>query len=172
MTRFLPLLATASALLIVAGCSNMQFEPAPPEPLRESVFGPGGIVIGAKPPGAEAPNPSPSGIQVNYYLWQAALELVAGKPVLQADPHGGVILVDWYALSVAPTERFRMNIAITDVALAMSSMRVDVLRQVRTQQGEWIGATVDPTTESGLENALLARAQALRLAAEGPVPQP
>jgi hypothetical protein len=168
MTRLLTLLTTAVVLFAVTGC-GMQFKPAPPPPPRESVFGPGGITFGAKPPGTEPVNPAPSGILVNAYLWQAALEMAADKPILQADPHGGVILVDWYSLTAAPNERFRINLAITDEVLASTSLRVDLLRQTRNQQGDWVTQPADVGTEQGLENSLLARAQALRLAAEGPV---
>ncbi len=157
-----------AGLVVLAGC-GMQFKPAPVEPPRESVFGPGGLIIGARPPGTEVPNPSPSGITVNAYLWQAALQVVADRPVLQADPHGGVILVDWHSLAGVPNERFRMNIAITSDVLASTSFRVDILRQVRDGQGEWVGQPVALSTEQAFEDALLATAQALRAQAEGPV---
>ena len=37
---------------------------------------------------------------VNSYLWRASMETLNFMPLEQVDPFGGVIITDWYALSL------------------------------------------------------------------------
>ena len=100
---------------------------------------------------------------VNRYLWSASLETLDFLPVFSADPIAGLIITDWYINPEAPTERFKTNVYILDAALRADALRVSVFRQERAEDGQWIDATVNPSTAREIENAILTRARQLRL---------
>ena len=127
---------------------------------RGSITGPGGIANWFGDAPAQAGEGS--GMAVNAYLWRATLDTVSIFPVTSADPHGGVVLTDWYAPPATPTERFKLNVYIIDRALRADGVRVAVFRQVRTGAGEWQNAMVQPETPVRLEEAILMRARQLR----------
>jgi hypothetical protein len=81
--------------------------------------------------GAPGPTPEVRGavrtLGVNGFLWRASLETLSFMPLLSADPFGGVINSDWYAVPARPEPAAQ--------------------------------------TARSLENAILARARELRLAA-------
>lgn len=125
---------------------------------RDSVFGPGGLSTGSVGEDVE-----PGGtIGVNGFLWRASLDTVAFLPVASADPFGGVIITDWYALPEAPDERFKMNVYILARSLRADGVRVAVFRQVQNASGGWQDATVAQGTNSRIEDAILTRARQLR----------
>ena len=101
--------------------------------------------------------------RVNSYLWRAALETMDFMPLAQSDPVGGVIISEWYAPPETPGERFKITVYILDKELRADGVRVAVFRQTENRGG-WIDAAVDPKTETGLEDSILARARELRLA--------
>ncbi len=101
--------------------------------------------------------------RVNSYLWRAALETMDFMPLAQSDPVGGVIISEWYAPPETPGERFKITVYILDQELRADGVRVAVFRQTENRGG-WIDAAVDPKTETGLEDSILARARELRLA--------
>lgn len=104
-----------------------------------------------------------SATTVNRYLWAASLETLDFLPVYQADPIAGLIISDWYVNPEAPGERFKTTVYILDNALRADALRVSVFRQVRSEAGDWIDATVNPATGREIENAILTRARQLRL---------
>jgi len=100
---------------------------------------------------------------VNRYLWSASLETLGFLPVYSADPIAGLIITDWYINPESPQERFKTTVYILDSALRADALRVSVFRQQRTDNGEWLDATVNPATPREIENAILTRARQLRL---------
>lgn len=121
--------------------------------------GPDGFVLGGDD---EADDGSVTG-RVNAYLWRAALETMDFMPLAQTDSIGGVIITEWYAPPETQGERFKVTVYILDKELRADGVRVAVFRQ-KGNQGRWIDTAVDPKTESGLEDSILARARELRLA--------
>ena len=109
---------------------------------------------------AEAPD-----VAVNAYLWRAALDTVAFMPLASADPFGGIIITDWYALPETPNERFKVNVYILGRALRADGLKVSVFRQTRDEGGAWSDATVGAEVGPEFENAVLSRARELRLQA-------
>jgi hypothetical protein len=107
---------------------------------------------------------SEGGIGINAFLWRASLETLAFMPLSSADPFGGVIITDWYALPETPNERFKMTVYITDRDLHADAIRVSAFRQVKNANNEWVDATLAPKTTVDLENAILTRARELRAA--------
>ena len=100
-------------------------------------------------------------IGVNSFLWRAALDTTAFMPMHSADPFGGVIITDWYALPENPQERFKMNVYILSQELRSDGLKVSAFRQILQPNGEWQSAFLHANTE--LENAILTRARHLRM---------
>jgi hypothetical protein len=125
------------------------------------LFGPKGLFFGSNKnkPGGED---SGGGIGVNSFLWRASLDTVSFMPVNSADPFGGVIITDWYAMPSEPNERFKMNVYILGRSLRADGVRVAVFRQTKTADGGWVDAAVEPGTGTKIEDAILTRARQLR----------
>lgn len=104
-----------------------------------------------------------AGIGVNSYLWRASLDSIAFMPLVSADPFGGVLITDWYAVPDSPSERFKLTIYILNRDLRADGVKVSVFRQTRDSSGTWSDAAVNPKTAVDLENAILTRARQMRL---------
>lgn len=126
----------------------------------DSIFGQGGISVG--PGGKTAEPDTGGGIAVNSYLWRATLDTISFMPVNSADPFGGVVITDWYAMPSAPQERFKLNVYILGRTLRADGVRVAVFRQVEESNGSWQDASVPEGTSSRIEDAILSRARQLR----------
>jgi uncharacterized lipoprotein len=103
------------------------------------------------------------GVGVNGYLWRASLDTLSFMPLASADPFGGTIITDWYSPSKTPDERFKVTVYILDTQLRADGLKVSVFRQTKDAQGGWVDASVDPQTDSKMENAILTRARQLHL---------
>ena len=112
--------------------------------------------------GQETDQEGGGGIGVNGFLWRASLDTVAFMPVNSADPFGGVIITDWYAMPDTPQERFKMNVYILDRTLRADGVRVAVFRQVQDGNGGWADASVPDGANGKIEDAILTRARQLR----------
>ncbi len=166
--------STAALLLVlataVAGCSGVEPEGTFPNRSRgdstpynspSSVFGPGGLSFGGD--SAKTDEGAGTGsIAVNGFLWRASLDTVAFMPMASADPFGGVIITDWYAMPEAPDERFKINVYILARSLRADGVRVAVFRQVQAANGSWQDASVAQDTNTRIEDAILSRARQLR----------
>jgi len=115
--------------------------------------------------GKDNSTPSGPGIQVNAYLWRASLDTLSFMPLVSADPFGGVIITDWYSPPATPNERFKANAYILSQQMSANAIEVSLFHQVK-QNGQWQDADVDPSTVSGLEDRILARAADLRAEAQ------
>jgi len=104
-----------------------------------------------------------SGIGVNSFLWHASLDTVSFMPLASADPFGGTIITDWYSPPDTPNERFKINIFILGRDLRADGVRARVFRQNKDASGQWADASVDQTTGTSIENAILARARQIRM---------
>lgn len=104
------------------------------------------------------------GLQINPFLWRAALETTDFMPLSQTDPVGGVIITDWYAPPETPSERFKLTVYVLDRELRSDAVRVSVFKQERDGAGGWVDAQVDPTTASSIEDNILTLARELRVA--------
>lgn len=163
-------LLVASALL--AGCGNVKTEGEYPDPdpkggkpnpygKADSIFGEGGLTFGTGNRQRDEEEGG-AGIGVNSFLWRASLDTVAFMPVASADPFGGVIITDWYAMPEAPDERFKINVYILGRSLRADGVKVAVFRQVHGQDGDWQDASVPVQTASSIEDSILTRARQLR----------
>lgn len=118
---------------------------------------------GSDEDGAVAASDMPQ-LGVNGFLWRATLDTLNFLPLTSADPVGGVVISDWYAAPEKPDEHMKVTVYILDRRLRADAVKVSVFRQVRNATG-WNDAQTNPDTGFKLENAILARARELRLAA-------
>jgi hypothetical protein len=167
---FAAFLPAGFALALLVGCGSVQPEgvypnrspgDSTPYQKRDSIFGEGGLT-GGLGGGQKQEQDTGGGIGVNGFLWRASLDTIAFMPVNSADPFGGVIITDWYAMPDTPQERFKMNVYILGRALRADGVRVAVFRQVQDTNGGWIDAAVPDTANSKIEDAILTRARQLR----------
>ena len=104
-----------------------------------------------------------AGLGVNSYLWRATLDTLAFMPLASADPYGGTVITDWYVNPEKPDERFKATVYILDTRLRADGLNVTVFKQNRDPEGAWVDASVNPQTDTDIENSILTRARQLRL---------
>lgn len=93
-------------------------------------------------------------VEVNKYLWTAALDVLNFLPIEQVDPFTGVI-VTGYGTPPGSGRSYRATIYVQDPALDARSLRVAL------QSGG--GGAVAPETVRAVEDAILSRARQLRI---------
>ena len=146
MKRGTVVLAVAAMGLVAAGCAHRD------RGLR--VFGRGAPVT---------QKTVQAGIGVNTYLWTATLQTLSFMPLASADPYGGVVITDWYVNPEKPDERFKATVYILDTRLRADGLNVNVFKQTKGTDGQWVDASVTPQTSIDIENAILTRARQVRL---------
>jgi hypothetical protein len=120
-----------------------------------------GVGKGARDQGTGGGGGPGTGIGVNAYLWRGALDTISFMPLSSADPFGGVIITDWYQPPGTSGERFKATVYILSRDLRSDGVRVNLYRQVE-QSGQWVDATVSPSTVTDIENKVLQRARRMR----------
>ena len=161
---------TLAMTLVVAGCGlggEAKYRDDTADKYAEtkgSVLGNEGIGIGGNDQRPDASG-GDSGIGVNSYLWRASLDTVSFMPLASADPFGGVIITDWYSPPQSTNERFKINVYILGRDLRADGVRAAIFRQLLDpRSGNWVDASVEPRTQTDVENAILTRARQLRIA--------
>ena len=170
--RLLPALL---AVVLLAGCENLQTEavypekvpgtknkynprPSPNTQQQDTIFGPGGLFSNDRP---KQDNGSGGGIGVNSFLWRASLDTLSFMPLASADPFGGVIITDWYSPPSTPNERFKVTVYILDRRLRADGLKASLFHQ-RREGDEWRNVPVARKTVTELEDTILTRARELR----------
>ena len=132
--------------------------------LREAGRNPrdaGFVVFGTDRSQGDQGTGGPGGVSVNAYLWRATLETLSFMPLASADPAGGVIITDWYSPPSAENERFKAQAYVLGRQLRSDGVRVQVFRQIQ-RGGQWIDQPASASTNSEMEDRVLARARELR----------
>ena len=132
--------------------------------LRESGRNPrdaGFVIFGTDRSQPDTSAAGPGGVSVNAYLWRATLETLSFMPLASADPAGGVIITDWYSPPSAESERFKAQAYVLGRQLRSDGVRVQVFRQI-LRNGQWIDQPASTSTNSEMEDRVLARARELR----------
>lgn len=104
---------------------------------------------------ADDPNTT---VEVNKYLWVAALDVLNFLPIESVDPFTGVI-VTGYGTPPGGGRAYRATIYVQDPALDARSLRVAL-----QSRG---GGAVAPETQRAVEDAILTRARQLRIQDSG-----
>lgn len=102
--------------------------------------------------GGDDPN---TRIEVNKYIWTAALDVLNFLPIESVDPFTGVI-VTGYGTPPGSNRAYRATVYVQDPALDARSLKVSL-----QSSG---GGAVDPATVRAVEDAILSRARQLRIA--------
>ncbi|WP_417269370.1 DUF3576 domain-containing protein [Celeribacter sp.] len=97
-------------------------------------------------------NGASSDVQVNKYIWNAALEVLSFLPVQSADPFTGVITTG-YGTPPGGGRAYRATIHVTDPALDARTLNVSLYTR---------GGAVSTATVRAVEDAILTRARQLR----------
>jgi hypothetical protein len=175
---FRNLVVVAGLAALLAACADVPIEPSP-QPVggtardqaqRErfgTITGSEGITLfssGGRGRAEAEGGGIGGGIGVNAFIWQATLDTIDFIPLASADPFGGLIITDWYQSVDAPDERLKLHVQIRDSALRADAVRVSVFRQVRGEEGDWLDASVEETTNRSIEDFILTRARELRVA--------
>lgn len=92
-------------------------------------------------------------VEVNKYIWQAALEVLDFLPKEQVDPFSGVI-VTGYGTPPGGGRAYRATVLVNDPALDARSLKVSL---------ESRGGAVSAETARAVEDAILTRARQLRI---------
>lgn len=100
---------------------------------------------------ADDPNTT---VEVNKYIWVAALDVLNFLPIESVDPFTGVI-VTGYGTPPGGGRAYRATIYVQDPALDSRSLKL----ALQTRSGP-----VDPETVRAVEDAILSRARELRIA--------
>lgn len=100
-----------------------------------------------------ADNPNVT-INVNKYIWNAALDVLSFLPVQAADPFSGVIVMGWGRAKGA-SRSYRATVYIQDPALDARSLKVALVSK---------SGPASPDTVRAIEDAILTRARQLRIA--------
>lgn len=156
----MPTAGAVGLALGLAACGIVEPAPPAPEPVKQGLFGPGGIPLFQL---NQQDRRAGGEIGVNAFLWRATLDTLSFMPLASADPFGGVIITDWYALpTTSGNERFKLNVLIKDQRLRSDAVKVTVFRQERAGV-EWRDAGANTATGTELENAILTRARQMWL---------
>ena len=127
---------------------------------KKKLFGSKGISIGGDD---EEASKEVSSIGVNSFLWRATLDTVSFMPITSADPFGGVVITDWYAMPETPDVMFKINVFILSGALRSDGVKVAAFKKEK-KDGEWTDVNVDKSTVVKIEDAILTRARELKYA--------
>jgi predicted small lipoprotein YifL len=121
-----------------------------------------GLTGGRRKPAASTVAPARvTTIGVNAYLWRATLDTLSFMPMAQVDSNGGVVVTEWHSDPRAPAERVKVSVTILDADLRADAVRVATARQV-LQNGQWVDAAVQASTNQKLEEIILQKARDLR----------
>jgi Domain of unknown function (DUF3576) len=93
-------------------------------------------------------------VEVNRYIWNAALEILDFMPIEAADPFSGVIVYG-YGTPPGGGRAYRATVYVTDPALDARSLRVAL-----QSRG---GGAVSRDTARAVEDAILTRARQIRI---------
>lgn len=91
-------------------------------------------------------------VQVNKYIWNAALDVLSFLPVQSADPFTGVIITG-YGTPPGGGRAYRATIHVTDPALDARALNISLYTS---------GGPASAETVRAVENAILTRARQLR----------
>ncbi len=101
-------------------------------------------------------------MNVNIFLWRAALDTIDFMPLSSADQVGGTIITDWYSSGNNYDERCKLNIFITGKSLNTGNLRVASFCQELKNQ-IWVNKKIDKEDNIKIENAILNKAKKLKL---------
>ena len=128
------------------------------------LFGKDGVSVGSIFGGKKSNESiqTSTAMNVNIFLWRAALDTIDFMPLSSADQVGGTIITDWYSSGSNYDERCKLNIFITGKSLNTGNLRVASFCQELENQ-IWVNKKIDKEDNIKIENAILNKAKKLKL---------
>jgi len=128
------------------------------------LFGKDGVSVGSIFGGKKSNESiqTSTAMNVNIFLWRAALDTIDFMPLSSADQVGGTIITDWYSSGSNYDERCKLNIFITGKSLNTGNLRVASFCQELKNQ-IWVNKKIDKEDNIKIENAILNKAKKLKL---------
>ena len=109
------------------------------------------------------PQNSMSGsVNVNGYLWRAALNVLSVAPLISTDALGGTIITDWYVNKNIENQRLKITAYIKTSELRSEGINVKVHIQ-NFRNNLWSETFTDRALEVQIENNILNEARNLRI---------
>ena len=109
------------------------------------------------------PQNSMSGsVNVNGYLWRAALNVLSIAPLISTDALGGTIITDWYVNKNIENQRLKITAYIKTSELRSEGINVKVHIQ-NFRNNLWSETFTDRALEVQIENNILNEARNLRI---------
>jgi hypothetical protein len=157
-----------AALALTAGCASHHKQDIQPNDTVGDVASRNDAQKGFHLPltggsSAHGKNTIPAGLGVNAFLWSATLDTIDVMPLASADPYAGLITTEWYSSPEQPSERFKLSVRILDTRLRADGVKATLYRQIYSRDKGWVDAAVDEASPIQIENAILTRAQQLRI---------
>ncbi|WP_032112880.1 DUF3576 domain-containing protein [Candidatus Paracaedibacter symbiosus] len=106
-----------------------------------------------------------TGMRVNPYLWQASLDVLSFIPLASADANGGIIITEWYSAPQKLAERVKVIARVNDRQLRADAITIIIHKQIRSKNGEWVNAAVEPSVVTDMEDIILTKARQLKVRA-------
>lgn len=98
-------------------------------------------------------------LNVNIFLWRAALDTVNFAPIQVSDAIGGIISTEWYSLD-NKNERLKVTVRVISKTLRADGVTVKVFKQVFVHN-TW--KDIDSSRQHDLEEIIVRRARELNL---------
>jgi len=130
---------------------------------RGKLTGEGGLKLFSSGTSDKQGSGAGSGVGVNTFLWRASLETLDFLPFSTIDPHGGVILTEWYEDPSSKGERIKLNVLVLGTVLRVDALKITIFKQTRDKKGEWANSPVSADTARELEDKILTKARELRI---------
>lgn len=106
--------------------------------------------------------PKGASINVNQYLWYAALHKVSFMPIANANPSSGVITTEWYQIKEYKNDRYKINVIISGTEINSNAVRVNIFKEIRSKDGKWHATSASPLLAKEIEEQIIDNARKLR----------
>jgi hypothetical protein len=101
-------------------------------------------------------------LDINSYLWSAALDYAHKLPITEIDPKTGSILTDWYKINPQDHDRYKINIFVTSSELRSDSIKVAAFSQHLQKNGQWSEEAFNNQLATEIEDGILIRARNIK----------
>tara|TARA_Y100001960_G_scaffold330836_1_gene426033 strand:+ start:265 stop:777 length:513 start_codon:yes stop_codon:yes gene_type:complete len=156
------------SLVLVAGCSKVDVQPADPNPTPHDMTDGGGVFtedgnLLKSFKGIGGSNGGVAVMAVNPYLWRSSLQAISFMPLTQADSLGGVILSDWMEQESNSNKQVKVNVYILSKKLEPTALDVKVFERTKLSDGTFSAQKYDAATSEALEETILSNARSLKI---------
>ncbi|CAL7960757.1 conserved exported hypothetical protein [Alphaproteobacteria bacterium] len=103
---------------------------------------------------------------VNGYMWHAAIDALSFMPLHTVDPVSGIIITDWYQVSLKKHERYKITAIVTGTGFRADAVSVKVFKEVKDGKENWHAVDVAENMGLDIENKIVEGARMLKFQKE------